>query len=163
MAEIKKNKRQNYISKNSIQVVGLFVIVITTLVKWLFMSKQISTGHNVYLIVLVCLVSISAIISFTLREIVSKAVSYRKSRGQYKNALRIMKTAAFISFFIGILFCVMSLLFAGRMTNTLFSLGAYGTFPFIFLSASMPFIFLWSVLLGSFDGFDFYEKISKEF
>lgn len=155
MADMKKHKKQNFISKNSIQAVGLLVVLLATLIKWTFMVKQIGAGQNVYLIVFVCLFAVVAIISCTLREVVCKAVTYRKSRGQYKNALRIMKTAALAGFVLGILFFFIAVLCAGRMTNLLFSLGAYGTFPFIFLSASLPFIFLWAVLLGSFDGFDF--------
>ncbi len=155
MADIKKNRRQNYIAKNNIQAIGLMVVFVAALIKWIFMSKQIGAGQNVYLIVFTFLFAIVSIISFTLREVVCKAVAYRKSRGQYKNALRIMKTAALTGFAIGVVFFLILVFAAGRMTNILFSLGAYGTFPLIFLGASIPFLFLWAILLGSFDGFDF--------
>lgn len=155
MADIKKNRRQNYIAKNNIQTIGLLVVFIAALIKWIFMSKQIGAGQNVYLIVFSFLFALVAIFALTLREVVGKAVAYRKSRGQYKNALRIMKTAAVSGFIIGTVLFLILLLVAGKMTNILFSLGAYGTFPLIFLSASIPFVFLWAILLGSFDGFDF--------
>lgn len=155
MADNKKTKRQNFIAKNQVQAIGLLVVFIATLIKWIFLSKQADAGQTVYLIVFTFMFSVSAIISLTLREVVCKAVTYRKSRGQYKNALRIMKTAALCGFVLGALLFFIVVMTAGRLTNVLFALGAYGTFPFIFLAASLPFLFLWSVLLGSFDGFDF--------
>lgn len=155
MVDNRKTKRQNFIAKNQVRAIGLLVIFIATLIKWIFLSKQADAGQNVYLIVFTFMFSISAIISLTLREVVCKAVTYRKSRGQYKNALRIMKTAALCGFVLGIVLFFIVAITAGRVTNVLFALGSYGTFPFIFLAASFPFLFLWAVLLGSFDGFDF--------
>ena len=155
MADNRKTKRQNFIAKNQVQAIGLLVVFIATLIKWIFLSKQAEAGQNVYLIVFAFMFSVSAIISMTLREVVCKAVTYRKSRGQYKNALRIMKTAALCGFVLGAVLFFVVVMTAGRLTNVLFALGAYGTFPFIFLAASLPFLFLWAVLLGSFDGFDF--------
>lgn len=156
MANQNKMKKGNFISRNHLQAVSGLIIFIGALIKSVFLRSKIeSVGTGFYLTVLTFVMSITLILANTLREAVQKAVFYRKSRGQYKNSLKIMNTGALIGAGIGVVIALILLSAAGKMTAVLFHLGPYGTFPMIVLAAAIPFLLSGYAILGCFDGFSF--------
>lgn len=156
MAEQKRLKRQNFIARNKLGAVAGVVLFAAIVLKMIFLSKKIdSAGTGFYLTAYTFVMVIAVMLSMSLKKVVKKAVSYRKSRNQYKNAVKIMKTGSILGLALGLILFLAFLLFAGRMTNRAFHMGAYGTFTMIFAAASFPFILVSEVVLGCFDGFDF--------
>lgn len=156
MTEQKRLKRQNFIAKNKLRAVAGIVMFAAVLLKMIFLHKKINNeGTGFYLTAYIFVLIIAFILSMSLREVVKKAVSYRKSRNQYKNAVKIMKTGSLMGLVLGLVLFFFFLLLAGRITNGAFHMGAYGTFTMIFAAAAFPFMFVSSVVLGCFDGFDF--------
>ena len=156
MANQNKTKKGNYISKNRLKAVSGLIIFIEMLIKTAFLRLRIEgVGTGFYLTVLAFVLVITMLLAGTLREAVYKAVFYRKSRGEYKNALKIMNTGAFIGAGAGMVIALILVLLAGRMTARLFHLGPYGTFPLVVLAASVPFLLSGYAVLGCFDGFSF--------
>lgn len=156
MAEQRRVKSQNFISKNKLRALAWLVICIAVILKMVFLHKKFQEqGLGFYLVTGTFVLLIACVVSGTLREVVGKAVSYRKSRNQYRNAIQMMKTGSLAGLALGILMFLIFMLFAGRITNLTFKLGAYGTFPMILFAVSFPFLFFSSAVLGCFDGFDF--------
>lgn len=156
MAEQRRVKNQNFISKNKLRAAAWLVICMTVLLKFTFLNKKFQPqGLSFYTVSFTFVFLIACIFASTIREVVGKAVGYRKSRNQYKNALQMMKTGSLAGSILGILLCLIFVLIAGRITNLTFKLGAYGTFPMMLFSASLPFMFFSAAVLGCFDGFDF--------
>lgn len=156
MANQNKIKRGNFINKNKLKASSGLVVFLGALIKIIFLHSKIeNVGTGFYLTVFAFVMVIAMLLANTLREVVHKAVFYRKSRGQYKNAMKIMKTGAVLGFFAGLLIFLVIAFAAGRMTNAMFHLGAYGTFPMIILGASVPFLLFSYGVLGCFDGFSF--------
>lgn len=156
MAEPKRLKKQNFIARNKLRTVAEIVIFVAVLLKMIFLHKKIdNTGTAFYLTAYTFVLVIALILSLSLREVVKKAVSYRKSRNQYKNAVKIMKTGSLMGLVLGLVLFFFFMLLAGRITNGAFHMGAYGTFIMIFAAAAFPFMFVSSAVLGCFDGFDF--------
>lgn len=156
MAEQKRLKRQNFIAKNKLRAVAGIVMFVAVLLKMIFLYKKIdNTGTGFYLTAYTFVLIIALILSLSLREVVKKAVSYRKSRNQYKNAVKIMQTGSLMGLVLGLVLFLFFLLLAGRMTNGAFHMGAYGTFTMIFAAGAFPFMFVSAAILGCFDGFDF--------
>lgn len=156
MANQNKTKKGNFIGRNRLQAVSALVIFVGMLIKMIFLHSRIeAVGTGFYLTVLALVMTITMLLANTLREAVKKAVFYRKSRGQYKNALKIMNTGAVIGAAAGMVIALVLLLTAGRMTAVLFHLGPYGTFPMVVLAAAIPFLLSGYGILGCFDGFSF--------
>lgn len=156
MANQNKTKKGNFIGRNRLQAVSALVIFIGMLIKMIFLRSRIeAVGTGFYLTVLTLVMTITMLLANTLREAVKKAVFYRKSRGQYKNALKIMNTGAVIGAAAGIVIALILLFTAGRMTAVRLHLGPYGTFPMVVLAASIPFLLSGYGILGCFDGFSF--------
>lgn len=156
MAEQRRVKNQNFISKNKLRAAAWLVICIVVLLKTVFLNKKFQTqGLSFYVVTFTFVFLTAFIFARTLREVVGKAVGYRKSRNQYKNALQMMKTGSLAGLALGILMFFIFVLIAGRVTNLTFKLGAYGTFPMILFAVSLPFMFFSAAVLGCFDGFDF--------
>lgn len=156
MTEQRRVKNQNFISKNELRAAAWLVICIAVLLKITFLNQKFQTqGLSFYMVTFTFVFLIAFIFARTLREVVGKAVGYRKSRNQYKNALQMMKTGSLAGLILGILMFLLFVLLAGRVTNLTFKLGAYGTFPMILFAVSIPFMFFSAAVLGCFDGFDF--------
>jgi hypothetical protein len=156
MARQKRMKKQNFISRYQFQVIALIILCITVLCKYIFLGKKIgSMGMGVYTTVFSFLFMIVLLLAWILREIVEKAVFYRKSRNQYRNAIRITKAGALAGLCIGVVLFAVFVLAAGKLTNSLFRMGAYGTFSMMITAGAFPWIFLSSALSGGFSGFDF--------
>lgn len=156
MANQNKMKKGNFVSRNRLQAVSGLIIFIGTLIKIVFLRSKIeSVGTGFYLTVLTFVMIITLLLANTLREAVQKAVFYRRSRGQYKNALKMMNTGTLIGAVAGVLIVLILLLVTGKVTTVLFHLGPYGTFPMIVLAAAIPFLLSGYAVLGCFDGFSF--------
>lgn len=156
MANQNKAKKGNFIGRNRLQAASGFIIFVGVLIKAVFLRSRIeAVGMGFYLTVLMFVMTITMLLANTLREAVQKAVVYRKSRGQYKNALKIMRTGAVIGAGTGIFIALILLLAAGKMTAVLFHLGPYGTFPMVVLAGAVPFLLSGYGILGCFDGFSF--------
>lgn len=156
MANQNRMKKGNFVSRNRLQTVSGLIIFVGMFMKTVFLHSKIQgVGTGFYLTVLTFVMVITMVLANTLREAVHKAVFYRKSRGQYKNALKIMNTGALIGAAAGAVIAFVLLLAAGKLTAVLFHLGAYGTFPMVVLSASIPFLLSGYAVLGCFDGFSF--------
>lgn len=156
MAVQNRIKKQNFIVRNKLQVIAWLVIFLVVLIKYIFLSGKIDNmGLNFYSTSFLFVFVLALIFSLTIREVIGKAVSYRKSRNQYRNALNMMKTGALAGLLIGILMFAVILISAGRITNLIFKMGAYGTFSMIIVAAAIPLMFFSSAILGCFDGFDF--------
>ena len=149
-------KKGNFINRNKLQAVSGLVIAVCFLVKIIVVQRKIgNAGTGFYMAAFAILMAAAMLLAKTLREILKRAVSYRKSRGQYKNALKMMRTGAIFALLSGFLLVLFVLIFAGRMTNAAFHMGAYGTFPMIMMAFSVPFLLFCYSLLGCFDGFFF--------
>lgn len=156
MAKQKRMKRQNYLIKNKLQAVSLPVLFIAVVLKLVFLGKMApGRGIEFYATPFCFLFVIAIIFALTIREVVKKAVAYRSFRNQYKNALGMMKTGVFAGFVLGILLLLILLLTAGRITNSTFSLQAYGNFPMMLAAFGIPFLLAGAAILGGFDGFGF--------
>lgn len=156
MAQQRRMKRQNYLVKNKLQAVSLLVLFITVILKTVFLGKMApDRGIEFYDTSFLFVFVIAMIFALTIREVVKKAVSYRNLRNQYKNALKMMKTGALAGFLFGLLLCLILMLAAGKITNSVFLLRAYGNFPMVFASAGIPFLLVSAAFLGGFDGFGF--------
>lgn len=156
MAQQRRMKRQNFLVKNKLQAVSLPVLLIAAVLKMVFLGKMApGRGVEFYVTSLIFVFALAMIFALTIREVVKKAVSYRNSRNQYKNALKMMKTGAFAGGILGALLFVILMFTAGKMTNTVFLQQAYGNFPMVLAAAGIPFLFVSAALLGGFDGFGF--------
>ena len=151
-----KGKKGNFISRNRLQAVSETAICIVAMIKLVFLSKQTGNlGIGLYTTVFAAVMLVGFLIAGALSEVTRKAVTYRRARGQYKNAVNVMKAGSLIGFVIGcliflILFCV-----SGRLTDSIFAMGAYGRFTMLFMGGSLPFLFMGYGIMGCFEGFSF--------
>lgn len=156
MAEQRRMRRQNFLNRNKLQAVSVPVLFTVILLKMIFLEKKAPyRGMDFYFTTFTFVFVIAMILALTIREVVRRAVAYRNSRSQYKNAVRMMKTGAVAGFLLGVFILLILMFTAGKITNLVFLQQAYGTFPMILASLGIPFLFFSAALLGAFDGFGF--------
>lgn len=149
-------KKGNFINRNKLQAVSGLAIAVCFLLKIIVIQRKIgNTGTGFYMTTFAFVAAVMMLFAKTFREVLKKAISYRKSRGQYKNALKMMRTGAVSALIFGLVIFLIMLALSSRMTNVVFHLGAYGTFPMIMIALSVPFLLFAYSLLGCFDGFGF--------
>ena len=155
MAGQRRMKRQNFVTKNKLQMTALLILFISVLVKMVFLEKKApDRGMEIYLTTFTFIFMIALILANTLREVVRKAIVYRNSRNQYKNAVKMMRTGAITGFVLGMIFWVLMLVVSTKLTNAFFLLQAYGKFPMILAAAGIPFLLLAAALIGTFEGLE---------
>lgn len=151
-----KGKKGNFISRNRLQAVSETALCIVAVVKLAFLSKQTGNlGVGLYATVFAAVLLIGFLIAGALSEVTCKAVTYRRARGQYKNAVNVMKAGSLMGFVIGCLIFLILFFVSGRLTNATFAMGAYGRFTMLFMAASLPFLFMGYAIMGCFEGFSF--------
>lgn len=151
-----KGKKGNFISRNRLQAVSETAICIVAVVKLVFLFKQTGNlGIGLYATVFAAVMLVGFLIAGTLSEVTRKAVTYRRARGQYKNAVNVMKAGSLIGFVIGCLIFLILFFLSGRLTNSIFAMGAYGRFIMVFMAGSLPFLFMGYGIMGCFEGFSF--------
>jgi hypothetical protein len=156
MAKHRKMKKQHFISRYQLQAVALFILYISVILKTVLLNKTTDAmGTGAYISIFSIVFILAVILMLTLQEVVGKAVGYRKSRNQYRNALKMMKTGALAGLVLGILVGLLLILLAGRFTNLILRLGAYGTFPMMILAISFPLLLMSAAMQGCFEGFGF--------
>lgn len=149
-----KGKRGNFISKNKLHAVSEMTIFVVAVVKLVFLFKQTGNlGVGVYATVFAAVMLIGFLIAGVLLEVTRKAVIYRRARGQYKNAVNMMKAGSLVGFVIGCFIFLILFFVSGRLTDSTFAMGAYGRFTMLFMAASLPFLFMEYAIIGCFEGF----------
>ena|GEM_PF-4227991 len=149
---------------NSRKEKGLFlyitVLYLCVFLKYIFLHyRGESSSLQLYATCFVFLFLFGVIFFYAVYKTVSRTVSYRKMRDQYRNAAAMLNSAFLMALFIGGALCVAAIALSKRITENLFQMNSYGEATFTILSASLPFFLLCAVMIGWFAGFRILSRI----
>lgn len=148
--------KTNYLKKNKTHFISTMIVFVSILIKLLFLNHngaEVALGF--YGSILSLIGSIVMIFAFAIKHSVKDMVQYKRVRNLYRNSLSYIKISALISFVLGVIVMLGFIFGSHVISESLLYMNGYGTFIIIFLSVSVPFVFMDAAILGSFDAFGY--------
>lgn len=153
MSKRKNNQKPNIVFRDSSTIIALLLsyLCIAAGVIWLNKNTDL-TGVGLFiscLFIYGIYVLIFAVPFFTTAK---RAVIFRQSRNQTRNALRFASACGGFAFVLGIVLGGLFLLL-NRFAGSLLKIGSLGSLLWIVLAFAVPLLFFNSVMTGAFSGF----------
>lgn len=153
MSKRKNNQKPNIVFRDSSTIIALLLgyLCMAAGVIWLNKNTEL-TGVGLFissLLIYGIYILIFAVPFFTTAK---KAVIFRQSRNQTRNALHFASSCGGFAFVAGIVLAGLFLLI-NRFAGSLLKIGSLGSLLWLILAVAMPLLFFNCVMTGAFSGF----------
>ena len=148
-------KRRAKNKTSLITYISYCVLALSSFAKLYFLrsfGEEWSLGY--YCVILFFVGVIGITVGTSHLESVSSSVRYRINRGQYKNALTMLKTSVFSSLFYGILIGAVLMILSNLLLDKVFMIKDEVFVSFIFMCISLVLFILLCGVLGYYEGYD---------